>query len=95
MDNEIKKQNNNIFDQDKNWWRPAIEIFSQVSGWIVVPLVLALIIGKNLDTRFDSEPWIFLSFALFGFLISFFGIFRVVIKYVQKIEKLSEKNKKE
>lgn len=88
MDNENKKQNNNGL-----WWKPAIEIFSKVSGWIVAPIVLALIVGKNLDTRFDTKPWIFLIFALIGFLISSFGIFRVVIKYVKKIEELGEENK--
>jgi len=87
MGNNEEKLNNS-----DPWWKPAVKIFSQVSVWIVVPIVLALIIGKNLDARFDTKPWIFLGLAVFGFFISSFGIFRIVIKYLQEIKELGEEN---
>ena len=92
MEDFIKKPNNkNLLNQGGAWWKPAIEIFSQISTWIVVPIVLALIVGKKLDTHFDTRPWIFLGLAAIGFLISCFGIFKVITKYVQKIKELAEK----
>jgi len=92
MDDMIKKSNNNnLANSSKNWWQPAVEIFSQVSGWIVAPLILALIIGKKLDAHFDTKPWLFLILAMLGFTISSFGIFRIISKYIQKIKEMSEK----
>ncbi len=90
--NDSNLSKDNLSNRDKIWWKPAVEIFSQISTWIVVPIVLALIVGKKLDAHFDTKPWIFLGLALFGFLISSFGIFRIVIRYVEKIKELGEEN---
>ena len=75
-------------DNKKNaWWEPAVEIFSQVSGWIAGPVILALIVGKYLDGRFDTKPWIFLGLTGIAFLVSTFGIVQAVGKYMNKITK--------
>lgn len=74
-------------EDNKNvWWKPGVEIFTQVSGWIAGPIILALVVGKFLDTRFDTKPWIFLGLTGIAFLLSIFGIVKVVSKYMQKIE---------
>ncbi len=72
---------------DKNWWRPAVEIFSQVSVWVVVPIVAALVIGKYLDWRFGTAPWLFLGLTGLAFLMSCFGIVRTVSRYIKEIQK--------
>jgi F0F1-type ATP synthase assembly protein I len=77
--------------QNKEWWKPGVEIFSQVSGWIAAPIILALVLGKYLDGRFDTKPWIFIGLTGVAFLISSFGIIKVVTRYMKKIE---EENKK-
>ena len=69
------------------WWKPAVQIFSQVSTWIIVPIILALIAGKALDKHFGTDPWIFLGLTGVSFIISCFGIVRVVRKYMKDIEK--------
>ena len=74
-------------DKKKLDWKPAFQIFSQVSTWVVVPIILALIIGKALDSHFGTDPWIFLGSTGFAFLISSYGIVRVVMKYMKTIEK--------
>ena len=68
-----------------------MQILSEVSTWIVVPIVLALIFGKMLDTRFGTKPVIFLVFAGLGFLVTCFGIYRVTKNYVEKLKDI-EKN---
>jgi len=78
--------------QNNQWWKPGVEIFSQVSGWIAAPIILALVLGKYLDGRFDTKPWIFIGLTGVAFLISSFGIIKVVTRYMKKIE---EENKKE
>ena len=70
-----------------------MEIFSQVSGWIAAPIILALIAGKALDSHFGTKPWIFIGLTGVAFLISSFGIIKVVTRYMKKIEEES-KNKK-
>jgi F0F1-type ATP synthase assembly protein I len=77
---------------NNQWWKPGVEIFSQASGWIAGPIILALVLGKYLDGRFDTKPWIFIGLTGFAFLISSFGIIKVVTRYMKKIE---EENKKE
>lgn len=82
------QENNN-----KPWWEPAVEIFSQVSGWIAGPIIVALIGGKALDAHFGTKPWIFLGLTGVAFFISIFGIIKVVSKYMKKITQ-EEDNKK-
>ena len=65
--------------------RQGLEIFSQVSTWIVFPIIGALIIGKALDTSYGTAPVIFLVSTGAAFLISIFGIVRVAIKYARKL----------
>ena len=73
------------------WWKPAMEILSEVSTWIVVPIVLALVVGKALDTHYGTKPIFFLGLAGFGFLITCFGMYRVVKNYVKKIQDTDKK----
>lgn len=72
------------------WWKPAVEIFSEISTWIVVPIVLALVGGKALDAHYGTKPIIFLSLAGFGFLITCFGIFRIVKNYIKKLKEIEK-----
>lgn len=87
MGNE-NKQN---LRQTGPWWKPGMVILSEVSTWIVVPIVLALIFGKMLDARFGTKPVIFLIFAGLGFLITCFGIYRVTKNYVEKLKDIEKK----
>jgi F0F1-type ATP synthase assembly protein I len=73
------------------WWKAGVEIFSEISTWIIVPIVSALVFGKMLDSRFGTKPVIFLCLAGLGFLITCFGIFRIVQKYIKEIKETEEK----
>ena len=76
-------------------WGPAVEIFSEVSTWIAGPIIVALIVGKYLDSRFGTKPWIFLGLTLFAFLMSSFGIVKVVWKYMKEMKKEEKENNKQ
>ena len=73
-------------DKKKLDWKPAVALFTQISTWVVVPIVLALILGKMLDSRFGTRPIIFLIFAGIGFLFTCVGMYRVVKEYVKKLQ---------
>lgn len=66
-------------------WKPGMRILSEVSTWIVAPIVLALVFGKMLDARYGTKPIIFLIFAGLGFLVTCFGIYQVMKNYMKKI----------
>ena len=69
------------------WWKEGVKLMSDVSTWIVVPIVGALVLGKFLDKRFETEPVIFLSLAGFGFFITGYGIFKIAKEYMKKLDK--------
>jgi F0F1-type ATP synthase assembly protein I len=86
------EENKQIMNNMKGpWWKEGIAIFTQVSVWIVVPILLALFVGKALDAHFGTKPVIFLILAGIGFLFSCFGIVRVINKYMKEIKDLAEK----
>ncbi len=87
---EPKQSSNNVGP----WWKPAVEIFTQVSVWIVVPILVALILGKSLDAHFGTKPILFLILAGIGFLFSCFGIVRIIRNYMKQITELSKIDKK-
>ncbi len=63
----------------------ALKIFFRVSSWVVIPVIVALIAGKWLDAKFDTTPWIFLIATGFAFLISIYGIIKVIGTYIRSI----------
>ncbi|MBU0998846.1 AtpZ/AtpI family protein [Patescibacteria group bacterium] len=87
--NEIENKQNSTGP----WWKPAVKLFSQVSTWVVAPIVLALIFGKMLDAHYGTKPIIFLILAGLGFLITCFGIFRVIKDYIKKLQEIEKENK--
>ncbi|MCK5510205.1 AtpZ/AtpI family protein [Candidatus Parcubacteria bacterium] len=68
------------------WWQPALILFAKFSGWIVVPVIAGAFIGKWLDNRYDTDPWLFLAAVGFAFLISMFGLIKNVVEEYKKIE---------
>ncbi|MFA6304994.1 MAG: AtpZ/AtpI family protein [Patescibacteria group bacterium] len=78
---------------DVKWYSQALEIFAGVSGWIAGPIIAALFLGKWLDKKYDSEPWLFLLCIGLAFAISSFGIVKITLTYIKKIEKEASDNK--
>lgn len=75
------------------WWRPAMMMFTNVSGWIAGPIIIALIVGKYLDKKYNSDPWFFLGLTAIAFFISIFSIVRIMMKYIREIEKEAKEKK--
>lgn len=68
------------------WWQPGLILFSKLSTWIAIPILLALFIGKYLDRKFGTEPWLFLSLTGVSFIISTIGLVIESSKAMKKIE---------
>ena len=74
------EQNNEL------WWKPAIIVFASVSAWIAVPIIAALYLGKYLDKKYASQPKFFLILIVVAFLITIFGIIRILKKQIGKMK---------
>ncbi len=88
-------ENNKISENNSRqaWWQPALILFAKFSVWIVVPVIAGALIGKWLDDRYGTEPFLFLATVGFAFLISMFGLIKNVIEEYGKIEDENKKKK--
>lgn len=77
---------------DKSFWQQGLSFFVQLSGWLVGPLVAALFLGKWLDKRYDTEPWLFLLSIGVAFLITSLGIIKEAMGFIKQIER-EDRNK--
>ena len=79
----MKDENNN----EKAWWQPALIMFARLTAWIAVPVVLGSFLGKWLDKKYDSEPWLFLTSVGVAFFLSMIIIIKDSLSEMKKIEK--------
>lgn len=77
------------------WWRPALIMFSQVSGWIVGPIIVATLLGKYLDKKFHTHPYFFIGLMVVSFTLSMVKIVKVTSQQIKKIEREAEKKKQQ
>ena len=84
-------------DQEKNgraaWWQPAIIMFLRLSAWIAAPVIIALFLGKWLDQKFNTAPWLFLALTSLAFLVSMGGLIKNTLEEYRKIEQASKTEK--
>jgi len=72
---------------DKNWWRPGVLIFAKVSASIAIPIIIALYLGKYLDNKYKTDPWIFLGLTFISFIVSLISIWFNIKSYIKDSEK--------
>lgn len=68
-------------------WSVALRVMANISGWIAFPVIIGLFLGKWLDERFGTEPWLFLATIGVCFLISIYGLAINALKEFKKIER--------
>lgn len=90
--NENKKDANR--KKTKSWWEPALILFSKLSLWIVIPVLIGVMIGKWLDKAFHTEPWLFLASVGIAFIFSMFRLVKDAEDEYKKIDEEEKKGKK-
>jgi len=68
-------------------WNAALRITANIFGWIAFPIIIGLYLGKWLDKRYGTEPWLFLGTIAVCFLISMYGLVANALKEFKKAEK--------
>ncbi|MFA6027565.1 MAG: hypothetical protein WC752_01430 [Patescibacteria group bacterium] len=77
------------------WWQPAISLFAEISGWIILPAIVAFLVGHWLDNQYKTGQWLYFGCVGVAFLISMIGIVRGSIRAMKTMDKLSKKEKSE
>ena len=73
--------------ENKSWLGPGLVLFYRLSGWIGGPVILALFVGRWLDRRYGTEPWLFLACIGTAFIGSSVGIVVEGVKAIKEMEK--------
>jgi F0F1-type ATP synthase assembly protein I len=74
-----KQKNSNI-----PWWQPGLVLFTRLSAWIAVPVILALLLGRYLDRIFHAQPWMTMTCVSIAFITSIVMIVRIGLKEMNK-----------
>ena len=72
------------------WWQASLELFAKLSSLIGIPIVVAALLGRWLDKKYNSEPWLFLACIGVAFIVSTVGL---VIITKAEYKKLGEEKK--
>jgi F0F1-type ATP synthase assembly protein I len=75
------------------WWQPGMQLFLRLSGWIGGPIIVAVFLGKFLDKKYNTEPWLFLATVGIAFVISMVSLIIIGFKEFKKIENDAIKSK--
>ena len=79
---------------NKPWWREGVLLSAKVSGYIAFPVIITSYLGKYLDKKYNTAPYLFLISIAIGFVSTIYLIWKEVKTYQRKIDK-EEKEKRE
>lgn len=74
-------------DIEKPWWRDGVLIFTKVSAYIAVPIILASYVGKFLDKKYNTGSFMFFGLLAIAFLSTIYLIWKEMKIYKKKLEK--------
>lgn len=86
-----KEKNTKTKQKDDNLlWVIAYKLGFKLLFWIAVPILLALYIGKSLDTHYQSGQIFFICFIGVAFIISSIGIVKEAMKSMNFLDELGK-----
>jgi F0F1-type ATP synthase assembly protein I len=74
------------------WWQKPLALFGELSAWVGFPVIISLFLGRWLDQKYQTKPWLFLLTVSLAFIFSMYGIVRATMKSIKEIESSSKKN---
>ncbi len=94
MADQISQEKKNLVRTSQAaWWQPALIMFLKLSAWIATPVIIALFLGKWLDKKLNTAPWLFLLCIGLAFFISMVGLIKNTLAEYRKIEELGKTEK--
>jgi F0F1-type ATP synthase assembly protein I len=80
-------------EKNSVWWQKSVEIFSRLSVWIAAPVIIGSFLGKWLDKKFNTEPFLFIATMGVMFILSMFGLIKETMKEFKSLDKKDENKK--
>jgi hypothetical protein len=74
-------------------WRPVLFFYARTTGWIVIPLVLAMLLGNFVQKSVGSQVLFFIIIAL-GFAVTCYGIYKEIKDYKKTLQEKIKPNGK-
>lgn len=71
----------------KPWWREGVLLSAKVSAYIAVPVIVTSYLGKFLDKKYSTAPYLFLILTAIAFASTIYLIWKEVKAYQRKINK--------
>lgn len=71
----------------KPWWREGVLLSAKVSAYIAVPVIVTSYLGKFLDKKYGTAPYLFLILTAIAFASTIYLIWKEVKAYQRKINK--------
>lgn len=68
-------------------WSLALKVMAKITGWIAFPVIIGMFLGKWLDQKYNTEPWLLLASIGVSFMISMFGLIKETLKEFKNIDK--------
>ncbi len=69
------------------YWQESLAIFSRLSGWVLLPLIAGVFLGRWLDKIYSSDPKWFLIVTGVAFVVSMIGLIVQAKKEFKKFSK--------
>ncbi|MBF0443223.1 MAG: AtpZ/AtpI family protein [Oligoflexales bacterium] len=76
--------------KDINLRAEYIQVFTRISVWIVSPVIFSLVLGKYLDNRYHTTPWILSVLLAISFTVSMAMIVKIAGEYMKDEKKDNE-----
>ena len=71
-----------------------MQLFLKLSGWIGGPAILGVIVGRYLDQKFHTAPWLLILSSAIAFIASMSALLYIAKKEMGRIDKeMQNKNK--
>ena len=81
--------------KEENWWQAPLVLFSKLSVYVAGQVVVATFIGKWLDEKYQTEPWLLLACVGLAFVISMAVLVKTAEEEFKKINNQDTITKKQ
>ncbi len=78
-------------DENKKNLMKTLGMVSSMGISVAVAIVIGIIIGRQLDKWFGTEPWFFFIFLLFGIIAGFRNIYIITQREIKRDENGKDK----
>jgi len=75
-------------------WVSSLSLAFQLGYTIAIPLVVLALVGRFLDKKFDTSPWLLLAGVLLSLVITSWAIYFKISKIFKELNKCERKAKK-